>query len=65
MKLNFENINKITISKDLLLDCGVKLNKFDVAFETYGKLDKNKKNAILIFHALSGDQFVTGLNKVT
>ena len=43
MKLNFENINKITISKDLLLDCGVKLNKFDVAFETYGKLDKNKK----------------------
>ena len=65
MKLNFENINKITINKDLLLDCGVRLDKFDIAFETYGKLDKNKKNAVLIFHALSGDQFVTGLNKVT
>ena len=65
MKLNFENINKITINKDLLLDCGVRLDKFDIAFETYGKLDKNKKNAVLIFHALSGDQFVTGFNKVT
>ena len=43
MKLNFENINKITINKDLLLDCGVRLDKFDIAFETYGKLDKNKK----------------------
>ena len=65
MKLNFENIKKSTINKDLLLDCGVRLDKFDIAFETYGKLDKNKKNAVLIFHALSGDQFVTGLNKVT
>ena len=65
MKLNFENINKLTINKKLLLDCGVKLDKFEIAFETYGKLDDKKTNAILVFHALSGDQFVTGTNKVT
>ena len=65
MKLNFENINKLTINKKLLLDCGVQLDKFEIAFETYGKLDEKKTNAILVFHALSGDQFVTGTNKVT
>ncbi len=65
MKLNFDNINKLTINKKLQLDCGIQLDKFDIAFETYGKLDQNKTNAILVFHALSGDQFVTGINKVT
>ena len=65
MKLNFDNINKLTINKKLLLDCGIQLDKFDIAYETYGKLDQNKTNAILVFHALSGDQFVTGINKVT
>ena len=65
MKLNFDKINKLTINKRLLLDCGIQLDKFDIAFETYGKLDQNKTNAILVFHALSGDQFVTGINKVT
>ena len=65
MKLNFDKINKLTINKKLLLDCGVQLDKFNIAFETYGKLDQNKTNAILVFHALSGDQFVTGINKVT
>ena len=65
MKLYFENINKLTINKKLLLDCGVQLDKFEIAFETYGKLDEKKTNAILVFHALSGDQFVTGTNKVT
>ena len=65
MKLNFDKINKLTINKKLLLDCGIQIDKFNIAFETYGKLDQNKTNAILVFHALSGDQFVTGINKVT
>ena len=30
-----------------------------------GNLDETKSNAILVFHALSGDQFVTGTNNVT
>ncbi len=65
MNLDFTKINKITINKKLQLDCGIVLDKFDIAYETYGKLDANKKNSILVFHALSGDQYVTGINKVT
>ena len=43
MKLNFDNINKLTINKKLLLDCGIQLDKFDIAFETYGKLDQKRQ----------------------
>ena len=65
MNIDYSKINKITINKPLLLDCGITLEKFDIAYETYGTLDESKSNAILVFHALSGDQFVTGTNKVT
>ena len=65
MNLNFKNIKKIRIEKPLKLDCGSTLNGFDIAYETYGKLNESKNNAILVFHALSGDQFVTETNTVT
>ena len=65
MNLNFNNIKKITLDKTLALDCGVKLKGFDIAYETYGTLNENKSNAILVFHALSGDQFATETNTVT
>ena len=65
MNLDYSKINKITINEPIKLDCGVTLDKFDIAYETFGELDESKSNAILIFHALSGDQFVTGTNKVT
>ena len=64
MNLDYNKINKITINKPLKLDCGVTLDKFDIAYETYGKLDESKSNAILVFHALSGDQFVTGIKRL-
>ena len=38
---------------------------FPIAYETYGQLNENKDNAILVFHALTGDQFVTGINPIT
>ena len=65
MNLNFSSIKKIKIEKPLLLDCGVTFNGFNLAYETYGKLNEKKNNAILVFHALSGDQFVTETNTVT
>ncbi len=65
MNLNFSSIKKIKIEKPLLLDCGVTLNGFNLAYETYGKLNEKKNNAILVFHALSGDQFATETNTVT
>ena len=65
MNKKTENINKITVTKPLKLDCGKTIKDFPLAYETYGKLNKNKDNAILVFHALTGDQFVAGTNPVT
>ena len=48
------------IKEEISLESGKKLGPITLAYETYGKLDENKANAILIFHALSGDAHVAG-----
>ena len=60
-----EKIKTIIVKKPLKLDCGQTIKDFPIAFETYGSLNENKDNAILVCHALTGDQFVTGLNPIT
>ena len=60
-----ENIKTIIVKKPLKLDCGQIINNFPIAYETYGSLNSKKNNAILVCHALTGDQFVTGLNPIT
>ena len=60
-----KHIKTLLIKKPLKLDCGKIINNFPIAYETYGSLNEKKDNAILVFHALTGDQFVTGLNPVT
>ena len=65
MNYKIENIKQITVTKPLILDCGQTIKDFPIAYETYGKLNEKKNNAILVFHALTGDQFVTGNNPVT
>ena len=42
---------------------GDALPQITVAYETYGELNKDKSNAILLFHALSGSQHAAGTNK--
>lgn len=49
-----------TIKKSLSLDCGRSLPEFTLAYETYGELNQDKSNAILLCHALSGDQHAAG-----
>jgi homoserine O-acetyltransferase len=44
----------------LPLACGRVLSEFDLIYETYGKLNANKSNAILICHALSGHHHAAG-----
>ena len=60
-----EKVKTIIIKEPLKLDCGKTISNFPLAYETYGKLNENKNNAILVFHALTGDQFVTGTNPIT
>lgn len=49
----------------LLLDCRQVLAPFDVAYQAYGQLNAEKSNAILVCHALTGDQHVANENPIT
>ena len=60
-----KSIKKIIIKKPLTLDCGKIINNYPIAYETYGTLNEKRDNAILTFHALTGDQFVSGTNPIT
>ncbi|MDC2992379.1 homoserine O-acetyltransferase [Pelagibacteraceae bacterium] len=54
----FNNIN-------LKLESGDKLKNFKIAYKTFGRLNNDKTNSILVCHALTGDQYVTGNNPIT
>jgi homoserine O-acetyltransferase len=49
--------------KELALESGEQLGPVTLAYETYGKLNAQKSNAILVLHALSGDAHAAGLDK--
>ena len=49
----------------MLLDCGVALDHLTVAYQTHGTLDAEKSNAILVCHALTGDQFLAEAHPIT
>jgi homoserine O-acetyltransferase len=45
---------------EMALECGEKLGPVTITYETYGNLNADKSNAVLICHALSGDSHVAG-----
>lgn len=47
----------------LTLENGERLRSITIAYETYGILNKEKSNAILILHALSGDAHAAGVHE--
>ena len=62
---NFEHIPNLILDKSLKLQSGTVIKKPTIAYQTYGKLNKNKSNAILICHALTGDQYAAGTHPIT
>ncbi len=54
----------IHFSEGLTLECGKTLAEYDIAYETYGELNADASNAVLICHALSGDQHVAGYHSM-
>jgi homoserine O-acetyltransferase len=55
----------VRFDEGIMLECGVKLDSHTVAYRTYGTLNAAKTNAILVCHALTGDQYVAETHPIT
>ncbi|NQV85398.1 MAG: homoserine O-acetyltransferase [Rhodospirillales bacterium] len=56
---------RLGVDQPLALDCGMEISNFPVAYQTYGELNADKSNAIMVCHALTGDQFVAESHPLT
>lgn len=59
MKIKYGNAH---FTNPLYLQSGRILEPYDIAYATYGEINENKDNVILICHALSGSQYCCGEN---
>jgi len=53
------------LERPMRLDSGVEFGPFTISYQTYGTLNRDRSNAILLCHALSGDQFAAEIHPVT
>ena len=56
---------RVTLPGDFPLAGGGVLPELTIAYETYGKLNANATNAILVCHALTGDQYLASTHPIT
>lgn len=56
---------ELASDRPLRLDCGVDFGPVTVAYQTWGRLNADRSNAILICHALTGDQYAASPNPQT
>jgi homoserine O-acetyltransferase len=57
--------HRLVVNEPLMLDGGVALGPYAIAYQTYGSLNAERSNAILICHALTGDQYAAERHPVT
>ena len=55
----------VTFDDGMMLECGITLPRLVVAYRTYGTLNADGANAILICHALTSDQYVAETHPLT
>jgi len=60
-----DSVAVLGADRKLRLDSGVELGPYRIAYQTYGRLDAEKRNAVLVCHALTGDQYVADRHPVT
>jgi homoserine O-acetyltransferase len=58
-------VRSLALDAPLQLSNGEQLSPLTIAFESYGALNAERSNAVLVCHALTGDQYVAGPNPVT
>ncbi len=56
---------RVTLAGPLLLDSGALLAPVDLAYETYGTLNADASNVVLVCHALTLDQYVASTHPIT
>ena len=59
--VGFVKPSRISFNEPLPLACGLSFAPYDLMVETYGTLNDNKTNAILICHALNASHHVAGV----
>ena len=57
--------SRLLLAEPLVLQSGVTLPGVTVAYQTYGTLNAERSNCVLVCHALTGDQYVAGVHPVT
>ena len=58
-------VQRLTLPEPLTLDSGQVLHGVEVAYETYGALAEDRSNAVLVCHALTGDQYLASPHPIT
>jgi len=63
---NFERPGQVlSVAEPLLLESGVVLPSYHIGYQTYGRLNAERSNGILVCHALTGDQYVADTHPIT
>jgi homoserine O-acetyltransferase len=57
--------HRLHVGEPLRLDSGVDLAPFTIAYQTYGSLNAERSNAVLVCHALTGDQYLAEPHPIT